>query len=108
VSRDYPCGTCGSPSTNEGCYIKIKSGKADSNCSSSYAFQILAASKFRENRPSTNIPIQCPLGCNEIHWKYNFPQHLEKRHPSWRQLLSASFFTQIQISQAEQRALGIP
>ncbi|KAJ7472397.1 hypothetical protein B0H11DRAFT_2196011 [Mycena galericulata] len=108
VSTDYPCGTCGGPSTNESCHIQIKSGKAHSNCPSMYAFQIAAASKFSENRPCTNIPIRCTLGCDETHWKYNFPQHLQTRHPSWIQLISPPFLSQIQISQAEQRALGIP
>ncbi|KAF8218166.1 hypothetical protein K438DRAFT_1901061 [Mycena galopus ATCC 62051] len=108
VSSDSPCGTCGGPSTGEACYIQIKSGKADSNCSSAYPFQIAAASKFSDKWPCTNVPIRCSLGCNEIHYKYNFPQHLEKRHPSWRKLISASSLAQIQVTRGEQRALGVP
>ncbi|KAJ7933098.1 hypothetical protein B0H13DRAFT_1510739, partial [Mycena leptocephala] len=108
VSTQYPCGTCGGPSTSDACQIHIKSGKADSNCPSAYSFLISAASQFRETRPCTNVPIKCLLlGCTQIHWKYNFIQHLDNQHPSWRNLLSSSFLPQIQISRAEQRALGI-
>ncbi|KAJ7928192.1 hypothetical protein B0H13DRAFT_1597877, partial [Mycena leptocephala] len=108
VSGDHPCGTCGGSSTHGACHIQIKSGKADSNCPSAYAFQIAAASKFLDNWPCTNVPLRCSFGCSETHWKYSLPQHLESRHPSWRQLISASALSQIQISPAEQRALGIP
>ncbi|KAJ7857218.1 hypothetical protein B0H13DRAFT_1463441, partial [Mycena leptocephala] len=109
VSTEYPCGTCGGHTITAACRINIKSGKTDSNCPCAYAFLISAASQFRENRPCTNVPITCLLlGCTEIHWKYNFVQHLDKQHPSWRELLPSSFLPHIQISRAEQRALGIP
>ncbi|KAF8173571.1 hypothetical protein K438DRAFT_2051185 [Mycena galopus ATCC 62051] len=108
VTVDYPCGTCGGRSTSEACSINIKSGKAESNCPAAYAFQISAASTCRKNRPCTNVPVQCPLGCEEIHWKYNFPQHLQERHPSWPNLLSSSFTSQVEISRDEQEWLGIP
>ncbi|KAJ7479045.1 hypothetical protein FB451DRAFT_1172165 [Mycena latifolia] len=107
-SDTYPCGTCGGPTGDGGCSIRIKSGKADSDCPSAYSFVISAAAKFHENRPCTNIPIACPLNCNEIHWKYNFKKHLEMRHPSWRDILAPSFLSQIQITRAEQIALRIP
>ncbi|KAJ6612416.1 hypothetical protein B0H10DRAFT_1760472, partial [Mycena sp. CBHHK59/15] len=61
VSRNYPCGTCGSASATGTCQIRIKGGKADSDCSHAYAFQIAAASTFRASRPCTNVPILCPL-----------------------------------------------
>ncbi|KAJ7027874.1 hypothetical protein C8F04DRAFT_1292136 [Mycena alexandri] len=59
-------------------------------------------------RPCTNIPIKCTLDCGQIHWKYNFQRHLQDRHPQWRQILSQDFISTIQISAAEQEALGIP
>lgn len=113
ISSDFPCGFCGGPSSNDTCRIQKKSNKADSTCPSAYAFLISAASKFSDNRPCTNIPIPCTLGCNETHWKYNFPQHLETRHPSWRALntssvIPASFLSDIEVSNLEQIALGIP
>ncbi|KAJ7879580.1 hypothetical protein B0H14DRAFT_2566752 [Mycena olivaceomarginata] len=49
--------------------------------------------------PCTNIPIKCPLDCDQFHWKYNFQQHL---------ILSQYFLSTIHISSAEQEALGIP
>ncbi|KAJ7659168.1 hypothetical protein DFH06DRAFT_1406208 [Mycena polygramma] len=107
VSPDHPCGTCGAAS-NDTCRIRIKSGNADSNCPSAYAFRISAAAQFSDTRPCTNIPIRCALGCEEMHWKYNFPQHFTQRHPSWRQVASAAFLEKLQVSRAEQRAMGIP
>ncbi|KAJ7823384.1 hypothetical protein B0H13DRAFT_2125344 [Mycena leptocephala] len=94
------------PTLNGACKIAIKGGKADSDCPSAYAFLIAAAGKFHDKRPCTNIPLSCPLDCREVHWKYNW--HLEDRHPDWRQLSSARFIEQIQISTAEQLGLNIP
>jgi hypothetical protein len=39
---------------------------------------------------------------------YNFPEHCAERHPSWRQFIPPDFAARIQISQAEELALGIP
>ncbi|KAJ7830826.1 hypothetical protein B0H13DRAFT_1553994, partial [Mycena leptocephala] len=108
VSKEYPCGTCGGPTIDGGCTTGIKNGKLDSNCPLTYAFMISAAGQFRDKRPCTNIPIKCPLDCDQCHWKYNFQQHLQDRHPQWRLILSKDFLSTIQISSAEQEALGIP
>ncbi|KAJ7446061.1 hypothetical protein FB451DRAFT_1055313, partial [Mycena latifolia] len=108
VSATYPCGTCSGSTINGACQIRIKGGKADSDCPHACAFQILAASTFRNTRPCTNIPILCPLNCNEMHWKYNFPRHFAERHPSWRQLIPPDFAENIRVTRAEQLALGIP
>ncbi|KAK6977108.1 hypothetical protein R3P38DRAFT_2582278, partial [Favolaschia claudopus] len=108
VAKSYPCGTCGRSMDDGQCNIRIKSNKCDSDCSSSYAFRISSASTFHETRPCTNVPIQCPFDCQQIHWKYNFPQHLKDRHPSWRSLASATFIDQVTVTQAEELALGIP
>ncbi|KAJ7840401.1 hypothetical protein B0H14DRAFT_2167715, partial [Mycena olivaceomarginata] len=108
VAKEYPCGTCAGPTVNGGCTTGVKNGKVDSNCPSTYPFMISAAGQFRPTRPCTNIPIKCPLDCDQFHWKYNFQQHLEERHPQWRQILSQNFLSTIQISSAEQEALGIP
>ncbi|KAJ6582561.1 hypothetical protein DFH09DRAFT_912293 [Mycena vulgaris] len=108
VSDAYPCGMCGGPTDDGACKVQIKGGKALSECPSAYPFMISAASKFRESRPCTNVPIVCPLNCNETHWKYNFQKHLQERHPSWRQIASPAFISLIQISHAEQTALQIP
>jgi hypothetical protein len=86
----------------------IRNGKLDSECPSAYSFMITSAGHFRDTRPCTNIPIKCPLDCNQIHWKYNFETHLRERHPQWRQILPPGFLSTIQISSAEQQALGIP
>ncbi|KAJ7648444.1 hypothetical protein B0H17DRAFT_1148079 [Mycena rosella] len=90
------------------CPIRVKSGKLDSDCSSTYPFRVSSALVFRDTRPCTNIPLQCPLHCEEMHWKYNFPRHLEERHPSWRSLTSPTFIQQITVTRAEELALGIP
>ncbi|KAJ6626794.1 hypothetical protein B0H10DRAFT_1941439 [Mycena sp. CBHHK59/15] len=108
VSNSYPCGMCGGPSSHSACQIRIKGGKADSDCRNAYSFQIQAASIFQDSRPCTNIPILCPLNCNETHWKYNLPQHFSERHPSWKQLLPPDFVSRIRIGRAEELALGIP
>ncbi|KAJ7923690.1 hypothetical protein B0H13DRAFT_1463987, partial [Mycena leptocephala] len=104
VSHSYPCGFCGGSS----CRINIKSGKADSDCRSAYPFLISAAVKFLASRPCTNVPIRCSLGCDEVHWKYNFEQHLRQRHPSWKQIAPQDLLEKICVSEAEQRALGVP
>ncbi|KAK6988263.1 hypothetical protein R3P38DRAFT_2484437, partial [Favolaschia claudopus] len=88
--------------------VRIKSGKCDSDCPSAYAFQIRAASTFRETRPCTNVPIPCPFDCQQTHWKYNFPQHLNEFHPSWRAAASPSFIEQITVTRHEELKLGIP
>ncbi|KAJ7022129.1 hypothetical protein C8F04DRAFT_1402565 [Mycena alexandri] len=109
VSKAYPCGTCGGPTINGGCTTGVKNGKLDSNCPLTYSFMISAAAQFREKRPCTNIPIKCPLAdCHQFHWKYNFQQHLQDRHPQWRAILSKDFLSTIQISSAEREALGVP
>ncbi|KAJ6518572.1 hypothetical protein DFH09DRAFT_1098400 [Mycena vulgaris] len=108
VSNAYPCGMCGGPTNDGACKVQIKGGKAQSECPSAYPFMISAASKFRDSRPCTNVPIVCPLNCNETHWKYNYQKHLEERHPSWEQIVSPAFVSQIQIIRAEQIALQIP
>ncbi|KAJ7822223.1 hypothetical protein B0H13DRAFT_1659783 [Mycena leptocephala] len=108
VSKEYPCGTCAGPTVNGGCKTGVKSGKLESDCPLTYPFMISAAGQFRATRPCTNIPIKCPLDCDQFHWKYNFQQHLQERHPQWREILSPSFLSTIQVSPAEQEALGIP
>ncbi|KAJ7926528.1 hypothetical protein B0H13DRAFT_1599480, partial [Mycena leptocephala] len=108
VSDAYPCGFCGGPTNDGACKVQIKGGKAISECPSAYPFMVSAASKFRESRPCTNVPIACPLNCNETHWKYNFQKHLQERHPSWELIVSPAFVSSIQISRAEQTAFKIP
>ncbi|KAJ7021304.1 hypothetical protein C8F04DRAFT_1013482 [Mycena alexandri] len=108
VAKEDPCGTCCSPTVNGGCTTGIKNCKLDSNCPSTYPFMISAAGQARPTRPCTNIPIKCPMDCDQFHWKYNFQRHLDERHPQWRQILSQNFLSTIQISSTEQEALGIP
>ncbi|KAK6980798.1 hypothetical protein R3P38DRAFT_2579460, partial [Favolaschia claudopus] len=103
VAKSYPCGTCGRSMDDGACPVRIKSAKCDSDCPSSYAFQIRAASTFRDTRPCTNVPISCPFDCQQTHWKYNFPQHLKERHPSWQSLVSQSFIEQITVTREEAR-----
>ncbi|KAJ6613550.1 hypothetical protein B0H10DRAFT_214469 [Mycena sp. CBHHK59/15] len=92
--------TAGTSSCSRGARGAWRSSRTARSCRRS------SRSKFSDKRPCTNVPIKCPLDCKEIHWKYNLLQHLEKRHPSWRELISPP--PEIQISAAEQRALGIP
>ncbi|KAJ7753073.1 hypothetical protein DFH07DRAFT_824524 [Mycena maculata] len=99
---------CGGPTADGACKVRIKGGKAISACPSAYSFLILAASKFRDSRPCTNVPIVYVLNCGETHWKYNFQMHCKKRHPSWEQIVASSFLSLIKISYAEQTALQIP
>ncbi|KAJ7488703.1 hypothetical protein B0H11DRAFT_2191876 [Mycena galericulata] len=46
--------------------------------------------------------------CELSTYHVNFQQHLEDRQPQWRLILSHDFLSAIQISSAEQQALGIP
>ncbi|KAJ7741552.1 hypothetical protein DFH07DRAFT_778032 [Mycena maculata] len=108
VSDAYPCGTCGGSTIDGSCKIAIKGGKADSDCPSAYCFMISAARKFRPTRLCMNIPIECALGYKETHWKYNYHQHLQERHPDWKRLISDKFAEEIRISVEEQSALKIP
>ncbi|KAK7026965.1 hypothetical protein R3P38DRAFT_2480031, partial [Favolaschia claudopus] len=83
VSKSYPCGMCGGT-----CQASIKAKKLDSQCPSTYPFmistQVSTAKKFLSTRPCTNVPVACAmLDCKEIHWKYNYRQHLAERHPGW-------------------------
>ncbi|KAK7027130.1 hypothetical protein R3P38DRAFT_2399199, partial [Favolaschia claudopus] len=61
VSSSYPCGFCGKSTSNGGCTLSIRSGKANSSCSEVYEFQIAAASKLSISKPCTNVPVRCPL-----------------------------------------------
>ncbi|KAK6988921.1 hypothetical protein R3P38DRAFT_3438887 [Favolaschia claudopus] len=97
VSKEYPCGTCAGPTDDGNCKMGIKSGKLNSECPSAYSFMVNRAGEFRDKRPCTNIPIKCPLGCDQTHWKYNFLRHLDERHPQWTK-----------VSSAEQAGLEIP
>ncbi|KAK7036974.1 hypothetical protein R3P38DRAFT_2516743, partial [Favolaschia claudopus] len=79
VAKDYPCGFCGKHMSENGCNITIASGKkASSSCPEGYPFQVTAALKSSQAKPSTNAPLKCSL-CTETHWKYNMPRHLEDR-----------------------------
>ncbi|KAK7059463.1 hypothetical protein R3P38DRAFT_2495678 [Favolaschia claudopus] len=106
VSSSYPCGMCGGT-----CTVTIKGGKPCSEqCPTPYSFLISASKKFLPTRPCTNVPVLCAvLGCKDTHWKYNFKQHLEERHPGWQQIIPAEsdFLEQIRISSEEQAKLDI-
>ncbi|KAF8205853.1 hypothetical protein K438DRAFT_1756600 [Mycena galopus ATCC 62051] len=108
ISKEYPCGTCAGPTVDGGCKAGIKNGKLNSDCPLRYPFMVSAAKQFRDTRPCTNVLIKCPLDCEQFHWKYNFHQHLQERHPQWSEILSQDFLSTIQIGSAEQEALGIP
>ncbi|KAJ7046401.1 hypothetical protein C8F04DRAFT_1227534 [Mycena alexandri] len=82
VSPDYPCGFCGKATSNGGCSIAIRSGKAVSSCREVYEFQIAAASKSTVAKPCTNVPMRCTL-CTDTNWKYNMTAHLADTHPGW-------------------------
>ncbi|KAJ7683753.1 hypothetical protein B0H17DRAFT_903939, partial [Mycena rosella] len=61
VSPTYPCGFCGKTTSNGGCSLAIRGGKATSSCHEVYEFQIAAASKSTVTKPCTNVPIRCTL-----------------------------------------------
>ncbi|KAJ7938681.1 hypothetical protein B0H13DRAFT_2554499, partial [Mycena leptocephala] len=82
VSPNYPCGFCGKATSNGGCSIAIRGGKAASSCHEVYEFQIAAASKSTAAKPCTNVPLRCTL-CPDTHWKYNMAAHLADNHPGW-------------------------
>ncbi|KAF8157483.1 hypothetical protein K438DRAFT_1621123, partial [Mycena galopus ATCC 62051] len=108
VSDQYPCGMCGGPTTNGACQVRIKGATADSDCPRAYSFQIKATAASRNTRTCTNVPVVCPLNCQETHWKYNLAQHFAERHPSWKALLLPHSVPVIHISEAEELAAGIP
>ncbi|KAK7059431.1 hypothetical protein R3P38DRAFT_2496191, partial [Favolaschia claudopus] len=99
-----PCGFCG----GSDCQLAMKGQKWTSTCSLSYNFRASTAGQSTDKRPSSNIPIICKLdGCREVHWKYNFPKHLEKRHAGWQDTIMPSFVNELQVSDEEQRRIGI-
>ncbi|KAF7312848.1 hypothetical protein MKEN_00968800 [Mycena kentingensis (nom. inval.)] len=109
IATLFPCGFCGGPGA--GCSISIQGGKARSNCPLAYKFLVRAAASSSDAKPSTNVPIKCTyMHCDEIHWKYNFPQHLDRRHPNWHQNLpeDSPLHALLEISPKEQEKLGIP
>ncbi|KAK6984382.1 hypothetical protein R3P38DRAFT_2806576 [Favolaschia claudopus] len=62
-----------------------------------------------EDTSAKNMVLKsCPCDCKEIHWKYNFRQHLEERHPDWQKLVPKTFLPEIQISREELLELKIP
>ncbi|KAK7021669.1 hypothetical protein R3P38DRAFT_3541400 [Favolaschia claudopus] len=104
VSKSYPCGMCGGT-----CQASIKAKKLDSQCPSTYPFMISTAKKFLSTRPCTNVPVACAmLDCKEIHWKYNYRQHLAERHPGWEERLPQTFLPEIQVCREELLELKIP
>ncbi|KAL0571530.1 hypothetical protein V5O48_010431, partial [Marasmius crinis-equi] len=109
VSKNYPCGFCGRKITDTTCTVRIKGGSVVSNCPLAYGFKITPAAQYHPKRPCTNVPILCPLsGCDEVHWKYNFKQHFQDRHPSWSVQTTPGFRSSLRVSQAELSSLEIP
>ncbi|KAJ7050241.1 hypothetical protein C8F01DRAFT_1345778 [Mycena amicta] len=107
VSTHYPCGFCSR--TGNHCSVKIDGGKAHSDCPSLYAFCIWSATTMSQAKPCMNVLIRCPIiNCTEIHWKYNFPQHLHNKHDLRAADPLSSFLSLLPVSRQEQLALGIP
>ncbi|KAL1690446.1 hypothetical protein GGG16DRAFT_125667 [Schizophyllum commune] len=109
VAMSMPCGFCG----GDGCTVAIKGGGTGivhSTCPQVYNFKISTTRDYSIKRPCTNVPVVCPLRCGEIHWKYNFQEHFERRHPTWASINGTDFDTfkaRIQVSAAEQLGLGV-
>ncbi|KAF7290639.1 hypothetical protein MIND_01304100 [Mycena indigotica] len=109
ISAPYPCGFCGGDGLV--CKISIDSGKAQSDCRDHYPFLVSAISKVTNANPCTNIPVSCPFSnCGQVHWKYNIIQHLNDRHPTWRDIIRADskLIPALTVSREEQLALDIP
>ncbi|KAJ7088428.1 hypothetical protein B0H15DRAFT_982116, partial [Mycena belliarum] len=111
VADKYPCGFCGKEMSDGGCTISIASGKAISSCPEWYQFQVKAALKISGARPCTNAPLKCSL-CPETHWKYNMPQHLREKHPTWKVTMPPHavvvLSSAILIAHDEETRLGVP
>ncbi|KAL1665219.1 hypothetical protein GGF50DRAFT_88180, partial [Schizophyllum commune] len=115
ITRAYPCGFCGGPSSPSGengtCSVAIvmhgKTPKASSSCSRAYPFKIETASQISKSKPCTNVPLRCPL-CQDVHWKYNMEKHLADRHPDHEGRLPDEFLALINITVDEKSRLGIP
>ncbi|KAL1697942.1 hypothetical protein EV121DRAFT_218888, partial [Schizophyllum commune] len=115
LTRDYPCGFCGGPSSSSGengtCSVTIvmhgKTPKASSSCSRAYAFKIDTASQVTKSKPCTNVPLRCCL-CQDVHWKYNMEQHLTDRHSDHGGRIPDEFLALIKITEDEKSRLGIP
>nr|GAT42887.1 predicted protein [Mycena chlorophos] len=106
VSTNCPCGFCGRDS--EHCGVRIDGQSADSDCPSLYRFRIWSAAVSSDKKPSTNVPIRCPIpNCGRIHWKYNFLRHFETHALDAVQTVRASL-SPLEVSREEQLALGIP
>ncbi|KAF7289587.1 hypothetical protein HMN09_01320700 [Mycena chlorophos] len=103
----YPCGFCAGNSLE--CGIRIDAGKAKCDCPFAYEFAVAWVKKASDANPCTNVPIKC-FFCDTMHWKYNMVFHLDDKHGDWRKLLlpSSTFLKSIDVSRAEQAAMGIP
>jgi hypothetical protein len=75
------------------------------------------ASKFSVNRPSTNVPLNCPMcqtdekGRRKTFWKYNFMEHILDYHLSELNelpMLPLELMVTTHISKKEETQIGIP
>ncbi|KAJ6629359.1 hypothetical protein B0H10DRAFT_1939763 [Mycena sp. CBHHK59/15] len=75
-----------------------------------YQFQIKAALKRNNTKPSTNVPLKCLL-CLQVHWKYNMGRHLQDKHPTWdvttEEATRRVLRTMITLMDKEESQLGV-
>ncbi|KAJ7431082.1 hypothetical protein FB451DRAFT_1011648, partial [Mycena latifolia] len=95
VGETMPCGFCGL-SGNPACqpYLKVRKQvkTVESNCPHAYNFRYVFAERGSDSTPCRNVPVVYSLCKNPdlprysaepAIWRYNMPEHLEKRHPEY-------------------------
>ncbi|KAI0783374.1 hypothetical protein C8Q75DRAFT_810958 [Abortiporus biennis] len=131
IGKQMPCGFCGTSGDSK-CevYMKISAQRKTIECKCKYAhsYQYARAEKGSNRTPCRNVPIICRLchslgnlrskdkGFFQAYWRYNFEEHFEQIHPEYNspqqpfgtRLMPADIWQQMEISESEESALGIP
>ncbi|KAI0791763.1 hypothetical protein C8Q75DRAFT_756150, partial [Abortiporus biennis] len=119
IGKQMPCGFCGT-SDDPKCevYMKISAQRKMIECKCKYAhsYQYACTEKGSNRTPCRNVPIICRL-CHSLgnlrskdkeHFEQIHPEYNSSRQPFGTHLMPADIWQQMEISESEESALGIP
>ncbi|KAJ7847961.1 hypothetical protein B0H13DRAFT_1463685, partial [Mycena leptocephala] len=130
LGDSLPCGFCGE-SGHAACnvYLRVKKNAAsiESDCRLAMPLKYAWAERGSTATPCRNVPIICglcpstltagnPSAAQPAQWRYNMEEHLAAAHPEYasprnadaQQRLPHAVWTSMAMTDAEERALGIP
>ncbi|KAF8215121.1 hypothetical protein K438DRAFT_1926718 [Mycena galopus ATCC 62051] len=130
VGESLPCGFCGESghaACNVHLQVKRTSATIQTNCRLAATVKYAWAERGSTATPCRNVPIICglcpstltsgnPSAAQPAQWRYNMEEHLATIHPEYasprnpdgQQRLPHTVWSSMEISEVEERALGIP